>query len=50
MQNDFSRPIKSLHVRHQFLRDFSWPIEVGQYQTVSILHRHNYMNRLKTAD
>ena len=34
--------------RHQFLRDFSRPTEIGQYQTVVILHRH--VNRLKSAD
>ena len=35
-------------VRHQFLRDFRRPTEIGQYQTVLILHRH--VNRLKSVD
>ena len=47
-RNDFSPPTKSLRVRHQFLRDFSRPTEIGQYQTVLILHRH--VNRLKSAN
>ena len=29
---DFYRPTKSLRVRHQFLRDFSRPIDIGQFQ------------------
>ena len=37
---DSQRLTKSLRVRHQFLRDFSRPIEIGQYQIVLILHRH----------
>ena len=51
--DDFSPPIfvnrqKLLRVRDQFLRDFSRPFEIGQYQTVLIIHRH--VNRLKSAD
>ena len=37
---DSQRPTKSLRVRHKFLRDFSRPIEISQYQIVLILHRH----------
>ena len=44
----FFQPTKSLRVRHQFLCDFSRPTEIGQYQTVLILHRH--VNRLKSVD
>lgn len=45
---DFYRRTKWLRMRHQFSRDFSRPIEIGQYQTVLILHQH--VNRLKSAN
>ena len=41
------RSDRYVYVRHRFLRDFSRPTDIGQYQTVLIFHRH--LNRLKSG-